>query len=240
MITCISGSPELAAVLNATPLTAEDAAETPRDWPSIWVAGETYELDRELCTDTLAVLADGTAAAAWSPRGEYCKGSHRTGPDSQRAHWCVADTDSWSLGDARGVTRDWRSVTVWDANGHSDTTVHDTLDEAKAAFTSESEEMQPHYDDGKPVVDADTVRELLAADERAVLAMYDDDPRWLSVDDSESEAAVGGGWTVLERSELIDEIGETPTDDEIDDYLSKLQDTVDDHSMRGNPRYRLN
>jgi hypothetical protein len=136
MITAIAGSVDLAEVLNAAPATEADAAETPRDWTEgVWVAGTIYPLDPAATTETLAVLADGTAAARFSPKGEFCGGSHRVGNDYMAAHWCVADEDTWTAAeDARGVTRDWRSVNVWDANGFSETTVYPTLADAKAAF----------------------------------------------------------------------------------------------------------
>jgi hypothetical protein len=136
---------DLAALLNnSTPGTPEDAAETPRDWlAGLWVDGDIHPLDKDATTDTRAVLASGTAAVEFSPQGTWCRGQHRTGVDSLAAHWCDADSDSWTAeGDARGVTRDWRVVNVWDANGYSDTQVYPTLDEAKAAFDREVQELQ--------------------------------------------------------------------------------------------------
>lgn len=139
MITAIKGSEDLAAVLNAEPLTAEDAAETPRDWiAGIWVHGTVYPLDPEATTETLAVLADGTAAVRRTEAGEFCG---RPRHNHYEAHWCPADTDTVEWGGARGIERDWRKVYVWDANGYSDTTVYPTLDEAKAAFTREEAEL---------------------------------------------------------------------------------------------------
>lgn len=139
MITAINDSADLATVLNAEPATEADAAETPRDWlDGIWVAGEVYELDRDATTDTLAVLANGTAAVRWSPKGTYCGGGHRTTVGSQAGHWCAADREEWTEEeDVRGVIRDWRSVYVWDANGYSETEVYPTVEEAKAAFERE-------------------------------------------------------------------------------------------------------
>jgi hypothetical protein len=135
MITAINDSHDLAAVLNAQPLTPEDAAETPRDWiTGIWVNGTVYPLDPQATTATLAVLADGTAAVRRTEAGEFCgypKHNHHA------AHWCPADTDTVEWGEARGVERDWRKVYVWDANGYSDTTVYPTVDEAKAVFARE-------------------------------------------------------------------------------------------------------
>lgn len=145
MITSITSSLDLSSLLNnSVPATAADAAETPRDWTEgLWVAGDVYPLDAAATTDTLAVLADGTAAVRWSPKGEYCGGGHRTAPEGIAAHWCAADTDEWTEEeDARGVVRDWRSVTVWDANGYSQTDVHATVSEAEAAFACEVEELR--------------------------------------------------------------------------------------------------
>lgn len=139
MITAISDSDTLAAVLNAEPLTAEDAAETPRDWiAGIWVNGTVYPLDPDATTETLAVLADGTAAVRRTQPGEFC-GYPRH--NHYKAHWCPADIDTVHWGEARGIDRDWRKVYVWDANGYTDTTVYPTVDEAKAAFTSEEAEL---------------------------------------------------------------------------------------------------
>lgn len=143
MITSITGSSDLAEVLNAEPATEADAAETPRDWPGIWIGGHTYELDQDAATDTFAALADGTAAVRFKEAGADCWGvsgnvcGHRHGQPGIRreAHWVPADVETWTEEeDARGVKRDWRSVYVWDANGYSDTTVYDTLEEAKAAY----------------------------------------------------------------------------------------------------------
>ncbi|MFF5265140.1 hypothetical protein ACFY4C_40180 [Actinomadura viridis] len=157
MLTAITSSDDLAVVLNATPATLEDANETPRDWlAGIWVNGTVYLLDPDATSDTLAVQADGTAAVRLSPKGHYCGGGHRTAVEADREHWCPADTDTWTeTGDARGVTRDWRSVNVWDANGYSDTQVHPTIEEAKAAFTEEVEKLQQMNPDGSDREDVD-------------------------------------------------------------------------------------
>ena len=139
MITAINDSDTLAAILNAKPLTAEDATETPRDWiAGIWVHGTVYPLDPQATTETLAVLADGTAAVQLTTAGEFC-GYPRH--NHYEAHWCPADTDSVEWGEARGIDRDWRKVYVWDANGYTDTTIYPTLDAAKAAFTREQAEL---------------------------------------------------------------------------------------------------
>src|SRR5690554_786273 len=144
MINAITCSDDLAAVLNAAPATPEDAAETPRDWlEGIWVAGTVYPLSSRETTDTLAVLADGTAAVRFSPKGEWCGGSHRRSVESDAAHWCAADTESWTAAEnARGVERDWRKVYVWDANGSAQTTVYSSVEAAKAAFQKEVAELR--------------------------------------------------------------------------------------------------
>lgn len=143
--TAIADSNDLAVILNATPGTPQDAAETPRDWlAGIWVAGTVYPLDAQTTTTTRAVLADGTAAVEFSPRGTRCRhGEHRTGIEYTAAHWCAADVDTWTAeGDARGARRDWRSVYVWDANGFAETTVYPTVDEARAEFAGEVADLQ--------------------------------------------------------------------------------------------------
>lgn len=128
MITAIAHSRDLAHVLNATPVTEADAAETPRDWlAGIWVNGTVYPLSEEETTDTLAVLANGTAAARRTPTGE----------------WVPADLETWVAdGYARGVTRDWRTVHVWDANGFDETTTYPTIEAARAAFAAEVAELE--------------------------------------------------------------------------------------------------
>ncbi|MGD6716535.1 hypothetical protein VWT32_22670, partial [Xanthomonas citri pv. citri] len=110
-----------------------DAAETPRDWlAGIWVNGAVYSLDPAVTTETLAVLADGAGAVEWSPEGLACGYGH-----GRVGHWCPADVESWQDGDVRGVTRDWRSIHIWDANGYSESIVYPTVAEAKAAFLVE-------------------------------------------------------------------------------------------------------
>lgn len=128
MITAIAHSRDLAYVLNATPATEADAAETPRDWlAGIWVAGTVYPLSEEETTDTLAVLANGTAAARRSTTGE----------------WVPADVETWVADEYTcGVTRDWRTVHVWHANGFDETTTYPTLEAAKAAFAAEVAELE--------------------------------------------------------------------------------------------------
>lgn len=229
MISSISESNDLAAVLNAEPATTEDAAETPRDWlEGIWVGGTNYPLDAKATTETLAVLADGTAAAVWSPKGEYCKGDHRTGVQFQAAHWCVADVDSWTWGnDIRGVIRDWRTVRVWDANGHSESDQYPTLEEAKAAFTREVEEIRVS---SAPQAEVSTVRDLLAQDAATALTVSLEAgmPSFLMWDGDLPE-----DWqTVVSREEVVDELGEKPTVAEIEAYLPELQELIDSASQK--------
>lgn len=150
MITSINNSDDLAVVLNAPGLTSEDDAETPRDWlTGIWVDGKVYPLDEDATTQALAVLANGTAAARFVPRDGVCL--HHTVSQvgaiitatGRPGHWCPADVDTWTEeDDARGVRRDWRTVTVWDANGFLEHTTHATVDQAKAAFDSEVAELE--------------------------------------------------------------------------------------------------
>jgi hypothetical protein len=121
MITSIDDSVDLAVVLNAPPATPEDAAETPRDWlDGVWVAGNVYPLDPEYTSETLAVLADGTAAVR-----------------NVDGRWFPEDRQEWATGDARGVIHDWRSVYVWDANGFTEYTVYPTVMDAFLAFGRE-------------------------------------------------------------------------------------------------------
>ncbi|WP_028478711.1 hypothetical protein [Nocardia sp. CNY236] len=120
MISHISNSYDLAAVLNAPPAAPADATETPRDWPAgIWVAGTVYPLDAEASTSTLVVLADGTAAVRQEPSGL----------------WAPADREEWTAnGDARGAVRDCRSVHAWDANGFVETEIYSTVEAAACAY----------------------------------------------------------------------------------------------------------
>lgn len=150
MIHSISNSDDLAEALNAGPLTYEDAMETPRDWlDGIWVGGTVYPLDPDATTTTLAVLADGTAAARLTSDGEHCEHPYH---NRYRGHWCPASTDCTEWGEARGVERDWRRVCVWDSNGYADTTVYTTLDEAKAAFTREEHDLDQIAHDAREEV----------------------------------------------------------------------------------------
>jgi len=136
MITTITGSIDLAEILNSAPLTEADAADTPRDWEGIWAGGTEYPLSQEETTDTLVVLADGTAAVRYSPEGERCWGEHhRTAVESMAGHWCPADLERWTSNDeACGVERDCRRVSVWDANGYWESHVYPTVSAAKKAF----------------------------------------------------------------------------------------------------------
>ncbi|MEV6219883.1 hypothetical protein [Nocardia sp. NPDC051833] len=146
-MTHITCSRELAALLNdSSPATPEDATETPIDWvDGLWVNGDTYDVDAAATTSNRLAFADGSAAVEWKPAGSDCWGStnpcgHVPGrPDArERAHWVPASTAEWACAhDNVGVSRDWRTVNVWDANGYTDTTVYDTVAEAEAAAERE-------------------------------------------------------------------------------------------------------
>lgn len=231
MITAITSSHDLATVLNATPLTEEDAAETPRDWlDGIWVAGTVYPLDREATTDTLAALAAGTAAAKWSPKGEWCSGEHRVGIEYEAAHWCTADGDAWTWAtDVRGVTRDWRTVNVWDANGYSETETYPTVDAAKAAFDRQVTEVRTS---SAPQVGEDTVRGLLAADADTALyvSFASGSPQLYmlaegDIPDEDAEVAIS-------RADLVGGLGENLDDAAIAAYLPELQELVDEATQQ--------
>ncbi len=226
LVQAITSSTELAAVLNAQPATPADAAETPRDWiDGIWVAGTIYPLDPEATTETLAVLADGTAAVCLTEKGRWCAVNHGRGFAKGLPHWCVADADSWTWGqDVRGVTRDWRAVTVWDANGYTNTTVHPTLDAAKTAFDREVAQLRT---ESAPQVTEETVRELLAepADHVLYVSLEAGCPKLYRqaedlVPDQDAE-------TVISRADLVDELGEDPRPEQIAAYLPDLQELVD-------------
>lgn len=160
-MTSITCSRELAALLNdSSPATAHDATETPIDWVGgLWVDGETYDVDAAATTSSRLALADGSAAVEWKPAGSDCWGSvnpcgHLPGrPDvREHAHWVPANTSEWTCShDAVGVSRDWRTVTVWDANGYTDATVYDTLAQALAGAEQEvaalAEICAEHHDD---------------------------------------------------------------------------------------------
>ena len=137
MITAINGSLDLAEILNnSEPLTEADAADTPRDWRSIWVAGTEYPLSEEETTDTLVVLACGTAAVRFSPQGVRCTAEHhRTAVEAESGHWCPAYLKWWTSDDEScGVEMDCRQVSIWDANGHWESTVYPTIEAAREAF----------------------------------------------------------------------------------------------------------
>ena len=142
IVTTINGSLDLAEILNSTPLTEADAADTPREWGSIWVGGTEYPLSQETRDDFVA-LADGTAAVRYSPEGERCNAEHhRTAVESMAGHWCPADLEWWTRDDeACGVERDCRKVYVWDANGYCESTVYPSVSAAKAAFEREIAEL---------------------------------------------------------------------------------------------------
>lgn len=144
MITAINGSIDLAELLNhSEPLTEADAADTPRDWDSIWVGGNEYPLSQETRDDFVA-LADGTAAVKFSPEGVRCDAEHhRTVVESRSGHWCPADLEWWTSPDGnRGAERDYRRVSVWDANGYWESHVYPSVSAAKAAFQREIEYLE--------------------------------------------------------------------------------------------------
>ena len=138
MIDRIHNSADLALILNAPPGTTDDPQTVdPRDNSGVWVAGHFYPFDPEATTATLAVLANGAAAV------ELANG-----------RWSPADTEEWTSGvdpdtgvvDS-GVTRDWRSVQVWDAGGFDDTTVYATLEEARHRYSIEVVQMRNAADE---------------------------------------------------------------------------------------------
>lgn len=134
----IFNSDDLGAVLDAPPLTAQDAADTPLDWDGIWVNGTLYEIDREASSPTLAVLANGTAAVKLSPKGKICWYDHGNWPGvgrySESEHWCPARVKYHYVAGTDIVIRlDWRAVTISD-EVTIDTEVYPTLEEAEAAF----------------------------------------------------------------------------------------------------------
>lgn len=132
MITHITSSEELAQFLN-TPTTPEEQHDTPLDWArdnvQIGTLHETYSLDATACSETLCVLANGTAAAKLVSGGK----------------WVPASQDSWSDSGC-GVIRDYRRVTVHDAGSYNETTVYGTVEQAQAAFAREVTAMREYLD----------------------------------------------------------------------------------------------
>jgi len=129
MLTEIDSSTDLATILNAPPATEQDAAETPADWPGIGLIGRdgvihTYDLDKAITTATFAALADGTAAARLE--------AGRWVPD--RDEWIDSDLDA-------AVVRDFRRVETSQGSFREET-VHDTIEQANAAYLSEIAEME--------------------------------------------------------------------------------------------------
>lgn len=133
----IENSTDLALVLNAQPWPGEDPdIVDPRDHDGVGVlqrSGEAtfYAFDPGTTTETLAVLADGTAAA------ELIDGS-----------WSPAVTDEYvTESGCAGVTMDWRSVRVWDLGGFNETTTYATPIEARTHYEAEIEAIRHAYDD---------------------------------------------------------------------------------------------
>jgi hypothetical protein len=132
----IGNSGDLALVLNAPPGTTGDPDTVdPRDNSGVWVlqrSGATfYPFDPGTTTETLAVLADGTAAA-----------------ELINDRWSPADTDEYEDVDpstgvvSAGVTMDWRSVRVWDVGGFDETTIYATPAEARTYYDTEVDAMR--------------------------------------------------------------------------------------------------
>lgn len=150
-ITAIVTSIDLAELLNThTPLTAEDAAETPLDWPGVGLLGDdgqfvTYEADRDASTATRLVLADGTAAVEYKTEWHAGCPMFSTMPDISAPHWCPAEYDETTWDDADAVVRqDWRTVHVGQG-GYADTTTYPTVEDAKAAYEREVEAMEQAF-----------------------------------------------------------------------------------------------
>jgi hypothetical protein len=149
-ITDIRTSIDLAELMNThAPLTPEDAAETPLDWPGIGMFGPdgpvAYEVDREASTATRLVLADGLAAVDYKTEWHAGCPMFSTMPDISRPHWCPAEHDetTWENADAT-VSLDWRSVYVGQGS-YSDTTTYDTVELAREAYEREVAQMEEAY-----------------------------------------------------------------------------------------------
>lgn len=129
MLTAITSSADLAQLLNTCPpATAADAAETPLDWPAMALPGAdgltVYNVDRGLSTATRCVLADGLADVELVGRT-----------------WRPADYDEWTDPTTDAVvSRDVRTVYVGQAS-FADTTVCDSVDEARALYATEVAQM---------------------------------------------------------------------------------------------------
>lgn len=147
-ITAITTSIDLAELLNThAPLTEEDAAETPLDWPGIALPGSngqlvTYEADLDASTTTRLVLAGGLAAVDYKTSWHAGCPMFRTMPEISKPHWCPAEyeTTTWEDADAE-VRHDWRNVYVGQAS-YADTTAYDTVEEAREAYEREVEAME--------------------------------------------------------------------------------------------------
>ncbi|MEU7831412.1 hypothetical protein [Nonomuraea sp. NPDC049129] len=153
-ITAITTSIDLAELMNThAPLTAEDATETPLDWPGVGLLGNdgrfvTYDLDRDASTATRCVLADGTAAVEYKTSWHAGCPMFHTMPEIEKPHWCPAeyDTTTWDDADAE-VRLDWRSVYVGQAS-YADTTQYDTVEEAREAYEREIDAMNEAFPAG--------------------------------------------------------------------------------------------
>lgn len=150
-ITAITTSIDLAELMNThAPLTAEDAAETPRDWPGVGLLGDdgkfvTYDLDRDASTATRCVLADGTAAVDYKTSWHVGCPMFDTMPDIEKPHWCPAayDSTTWEHADAE-VRLDWHSVYVGQAS-FAETTVYETVGQATEAYEREVAAMEDAF-----------------------------------------------------------------------------------------------
>lgn len=151
-ITAVRDSIDLAELMNThSPLTPEDAAETPLDWPSIGLFGPdgliTYEADKQASTATRLVLAGGIAAVDHTTEWHAGCPMFSTMPDISAPHWCPAEYDktTWEHADAE-VRLDWRSVYVGQGS-YAETDVYDTIDQAREAYEREVAQMEEAYPD---------------------------------------------------------------------------------------------
>lgn len=149
-IQAINTSVDLAELMNThTPLTPQDAGETPLDWPGLGLFGPdglvTYEADREASSATRLVLAGGTVAVDYKTEWHARCPLYKTMPEVSAPHWCPAEHDETTWADADAVVRlDWRSVYVGQGS-FSATNVYDSVDEAKAAYGREVAQMEDAF-----------------------------------------------------------------------------------------------